>query len=150
MNTTYAGKDQNKPSEFNHLMEPFALYGLDRSDWLDTIDARIERDPVEFNDRREEEFARMLDENQVFWKYKPRTFAVEWDEDGNFVDCFTPDFYLPARDLFIEVATNDSRISGEKARKVRLLRSAHPEIRIEVLSASGASMVRDLLWGIHS
>ena len=44
----------------------------------------------EFADDFEHEFARRLDERGIAWQYKPRTFAVEWDEDGNFIDSFTP------------------------------------------------------------
>jgi hypothetical protein len=144
MNSTFP-EEQDKLSAFSHTMEALASHGLDRTDWLDSIEQRYARESVEFAGCREEEFARMLDENQISWRYKPRTFAVEWDEEGNFVDCFTPDFYLPSLDLYVEVTGADCRTSGEKARKVRLLRGQHPEIRIELCRGLACSMFRDLL-----
>ncbi len=99
----------------------------------------------EFDYDFEEEFARTLDQRDILWQYKPRTFAVEWDEDGNFIDSFTPSFFLPARDLYIELVTPDCRLSNERARKARLLRRQHPAIRIEVLPFLRCSQVVERL-----
>jgi hypothetical protein len=134
MNTTYPEKHQDRLGSFSPAIGALALHSLDQPDWLNTVEERCEGKAVDFAYCWEEEFARMLDERQISWLYKSRTFAVEWDEAGNFVDCFTPDFYLPAFDLYVEVAATDYRASGAKARKVRLLRQQHPEIRIELLS----------------
>ena len=89
--------------------------------------------PIEFEYDFEKEFARTLDHHSIPWQYKPRTFAVEWDADGNFIDSFTPSFFLPARDLYIELVSPECRFSSERARKARLLRQQHPAITIEVL-----------------
>lgn len=88
---------------------------------------------VGFLDPSDEAFARVLDEYGIEWRYKPRTFAVEWDNDGNFVDSFTPDFYLPANDLYIELASTDRPYARADARSVRLLRQNHPSVRIDVI-----------------
>jgi len=90
---------------------------------------------VEFSDACEEDFARLLDSRDIAWRYKPRTFAVEWDEDGNFVDCFTPDFYLPENGTYIALIA-PGRAFNAKPRKVKLLRRHHPDIRIELLRGS--------------
>jgi hypoxanthine phosphoribosyltransferase len=45
---------------------------------------------------------------------------------------FTPDFYLPQYDLFIEITTLDQRLVTKKNRKVRRLRELHPEIKCKV------------------
>ena len=89
--------------------------------------------PIDFAYDFEQEFARNLDQLSVPWQYKPRTFAVEWDENGAFVDSFTPSFFLPARDLYVELVAPGCGLSGERVRKAWLLRYQHPEIRIEVL-----------------
>ena len=86
----------------------------------------------------------MLDSHQILWKYKHRTFAVEWDEAGNFVDCFTPDFYMPAFDLYVELVATGCDALGAKARKVRLLRQQHPDIRIELLSTAAPSSALEM------
>jgi len=91
--------------------------------------------PIEFAHPWEEEFANLLDARNVQWRYKPRTFAVEWDEDGNFVDCFTPDFYLVANETYIALITAGRGESNAKIRNVRLLRRQHPEIRLEVITS---------------
>ena len=109
---------------------------------LGTIDwAQIEEEvrtakPIEFDHACEEEFARMLDAREISWQYKPRTFAVEWDEEGNFVDCFTPDFLLPANETYIVLISPDRGASNAKTRKVKLLRRQHPEIRIELFHSA--------------
>src|SRR5437879_4677571 len=61
--------------------------------------------PVSFAHESEAEFARILDFYHIVWQYEPRTFAIEWDEEGNVAGSFTPDFYLPDQDLFIELTT---------------------------------------------
>jgi len=122
-------------------MGELALQSLNQPDGHNPTEERYERKPIEFADRFEEEYARLLDEHQILWQYKHRTFAVEWDEEGNFVDSFTPDFYLPAFDKYVELVPADYRASGAKARSVRLLRQVHPEIKIELLNAASPSPI---------
>jgi hypothetical protein len=84
----------------------------------------------------EEEFARILDFYHVEWQYEPRTFPIEWDVDGNVVSAFTPDFYLPVQDLFIEITTLKQALVTKKNRKVRRMRELYPEINLRVLYVS--------------
>ena len=99
---------------------------------------------VEFAEAFELELARALDERGIAWTYKPRTFAVEWDEDGNFVDSFTPAFFIPSHELFLEPTSADSRLFGETSRKVRLLRHQYPAIKVEVLPIDRSIQIVDL------
>lgn len=119
------------------LLQQGSLAALDQIDWIE-IDELSAAAPIEFAHPWEGEFARMLAEQEISWQYKPRTFAVEWDEEGNFVDCFTPDFYLPSPGVYVEVIARDPGMSNAKARKVRLLRQLHPEIRILLLECPEA------------
>lgn len=91
--------------------------------------------PVAFDYDYEREFARTLDDLCIPWQHKPRTFAVEWDENGTFVDSFTPSFFLPARDLYVELVAPGCSLSSERVRKAGLLLYQYPGIRIEVLPA---------------
>jgi hypothetical protein len=91
---------------------------------------------VSFAHRSEEEFAHILDFYHIDWEYEPRTFAIEWDSDGSVVSSFTPDFYLPDHDLYIELTTLKQALVTRKNRKIRLLRELHPEINVKVLYAS--------------
>jgi hypothetical protein len=48
------------------------------------------------------------------------------------VQAFSPDFYLPAYDLFIEITTLNQKLVTKKNRKVRRLRELHPEIKVKI------------------
>jgi hypothetical protein len=67
------------------------------------------------------------------WEYEPRTFTLEEDRDGQTVQAFTPDFHLPAYDLYIEITTLNQKLVTKKNRKVRRLRELHPEVKVKVL-----------------
>jgi hypothetical protein len=92
--------------------------------------------PVSFAHESEAEFARILDFYHIAWQYEPRTFAIEWDDEGNVASSFTPDFYLPDHDLFIELTTAKQPLVTKKNRKIRKLRELCPELNIKVLYAS--------------
>ena len=67
------------------------------------------------------------------WDYEPRTFVLERDGEGNSAQAFTPDFYLPAYDLFIEITTMNQKLVTKKNRKARRLKEEYPEVNIRVL-----------------
>lgn len=89
-----------------------------------------------FAHESEAEFARILDFYHIAWQYEPRTFAIEWDEEGSVAASFTPDFYLPHHDTYIELTTLKQNLVTKKNRKVRMLRELYPEVSIKVLYAS--------------
>lgn len=80
----------------------------------------------------EAQFARVLDFYRMRWEYEPRTFDLEWDEDGNVTTAFTPDFYLPDEDLYIELTTLRPKLATFKNRKLRLMQDRYPEISIKL------------------
>ena len=81
----------------------------------------------------EREFARLLDFYAIEWEYEPRTFVLDRDAAGRPTRAFTPDFYLPASDTYIELTTMEQRLVTRKNAKVRRLRQLYPEIDIRVL-----------------
>lgn len=81
----------------------------------------------------EEMFARILDFYGLQWQYEPRTFALEWDEKGRVTLAFTPDFYLPEQDLYIELTTLRPHLATIKNRKQRLMGELYPEIHLKLL-----------------
>ena len=83
----------------------------------------------------EAEFARILDFYQVEWEYEPQVFPILWDLDGNVLESFAPDFYLPDLDLFVELTTLQQRLVRKKNRKVRRLRELYPSLRIKLFYA---------------
>ena len=94
------------------------------------------RRAASFAHSSEEELARILDFYHIAWQYEPRSFAIEWDAEGNVVSSFTPDFYLPDHNLYIELTTLKQSLVTKKNRKVRLLRELYPEVNIKILYAS--------------
>lgn len=90
----------------------------------------LQRTP--FGHPSEEMFANLLDFYRIAWKYEPRSFPLQWDKDGNVIEAFTPDFYLPEADLYIELTTMKQTLVTKKNRKIRLLREIYPHINIQV------------------
>ena len=84
---------------------------------------------VRFAHNSERQFAKLLDFYGIAWEYEPRTFTLERDRDGRPVQAFTPDFYLPAYDLYIEITTLNQKLVTKKNRKARRLRRAVPRRR---------------------
>ena len=83
----------------------------------------------------EAEFARILDFYEVAWEYEPQVFPILWDLDGNVLESFSPDFYLPDLDLFVELTTLQQRLVRKKNRKVRRLRELYQGVRIKLFYA---------------
>jgi hypothetical protein len=88
---------------------------------------------IRFAHNSERQFAKLLDFYSIVWEYEPTTFTLERDRDGKPVQAFTPDFYLPAYDLYIEITTLNQKLVTKKNRKARRLVEQHPEIQIRVL-----------------
>lgn len=89
--------------------------------------------PKKFAHSSEEEFAKVLDFYKIEWLYEPRSFPLRWEED-RVTEMFTPDFYLPELDLYVELTTLKQSLITEKNRKLRHLRELHPEINIKLLT----------------
>ncbi|MBN1219815.1 MAG: hypothetical protein JXM69_12875 [Anaerolineae bacterium] len=100
-----------------------------------TEDDNSQQDIV-FAHPSEEEFARILNFYQVSWEYEPKTFDLRWDDEGNVLEAFSPDFYLPEQDLYIELTTMEQRLITKKHRKLRRLNELYPEINVKLLNRS--------------
>jgi hypoxanthine phosphoribosyltransferase len=100
------------------------------------------QDPPQFAHPVEATFARILDYYGVEWVYEPRTFALEWDDEGNVTVAFAPDFYLPQQDLYIELTTLRPQLIRHKNRKMRRMQELYPEINIKLLKRQD---IRDMM-----
>jgi hypothetical protein len=89
-----------------------------------------------FANESEAEFARILSFYHIEWQYEPRAFAIEWNDAGEASAFFTPDFYLPQHDLYIELTTLRQPLVTRKNRKIRRLRELYPEVNLKVLYAA--------------
>ena len=92
--------------------------------------ARLKR--AAFNHPSEEVFGNLLDFYRIAWEYEPRSFPLQWDKDGRVIEAFTPDFYLPEFDLYLELTTMKQTLVTRKNRKIKMLRAVYPHINIQV------------------
>lgn len=95
----------------------------------------LEARSARFAHASEAEFARILDFYGIRWEYEPRSFPLEWSEDGRVVESFSPDFYLPDFDLYIELTTLRQNLVTRKNRKLRRLRTLYPGVRVKIFYA---------------
>ena len=89
-------------------------------------------EPPQFQNEAELECAKILDYYAVPWQYEPRTFVLEEDGEGRTTEAFTPDFYLPEQDLYLEVTVMKQSLVTRKNRKVRKLRERYPGVKIKL------------------
>lgn len=83
----------------------------------------------------EAEMSRILDFYTVRWEYEPDTFPILWNTDGDVVESFSPDFYLPDLDLYLEMTTLRQKLVRKKNRKLRRLRELYPNVEIKLFYA---------------
>ena len=89
-------------------------------------------EPPRFANRIEVECAKILDYYGVRWDYEPHSFVLERDENGRVVSAFTPDFYLPEQNLFIEVTVMKQSLVTRKNRKLREIQRLYPHVRVKL------------------
>ena len=101
--------------------------------------ARLDWPPMDpstpFAHASEAEMARILDFYAVRWEYEPRTFPIMWNLDGDVVESFAPDFFLPDLDVYLEMTTLRQRLVRKKNRKLRRLRELYPAVNIKLFYA---------------
>lgn len=105
-------------------------------------------DKIKFAHPSEKICAEILDYYGVEWEYEPVTFPISWDEEGNVTESFTPDFYLPEFDLYIELTTMNQKLVRRKNRKVRKLKELYPHINIKVFYQKDFKKLL-LKYGLH-
>lgn len=91
-----------------------------------------QRTQIKFANKSEEDFAKILDFYRIKWLYESVTFPISWDETGNILESFTPDFYLIEQDLFIELTTLKQSLVTRKNRKVKRLKDIYPQVNIKI------------------
>ncbi len=104
-------------------------------------------DGIAFAHATEREFARLLTFYGVRWQYEPTTFPLDWDDRGRVIEAFTPDFYLPDQDLYIELTTKEQRLMTAKHRKIRKAQALRPDLKIRLLSRKDClALARKFGW----
>ena len=85
--------------------------------------------PAPFVHPAEAEFAAFLDFYRIRWQYEPKSFPLRW-RDGRVAEMLTPDFYLPERDLYVELTTMRQALVTRKNRKIRRLQELYPNVNV--------------------
>jgi hypothetical protein len=93
----------------------------------------LPHDEVDFAHNSERQFAKLLDFYQIDWMYEPTTFDIQWDRDGKPTQRFSPDFYLPQFDVYIEITTLNQKLVTKKNRKIRRLTALYPDVSCKIL-----------------
>lgn len=88
-------------------------------------------------------FANLLDFYRIAWEYEPRSFPIMWSREGKVLEAFTPDFYLPESDMYVELTTMKQSLVTKKNRKIKLLRILYPEVNIQIFYQKD---VQDLIF----
>jgi hypoxanthine phosphoribosyltransferase len=89
-------------------------------------------EPPRFANQAELECAQLLDFYGVPWEYEPTSFVLERDADGRVTSAFTPDFYLPEQDLYVEVTVMKQSLVTRKNRKLREVRRLYPGVKVKL------------------
>ena len=90
---------------------------------------------VPFAHASEAEMSRILDFYGVRWEYEPHTFPILWNLDGDVVESFAPDFFLPDLNLYLEMTTLRQKLVRKKNRKLRRLRELYPDLNVKLFYA---------------
>lgn len=86
-----------------------------------------------FKNETEEEFAKILDMYNIDWMYEPKTFPIEWDEAGNITMAFSPDFFLPKFNLYLELTTMEQKYVTKKNKKARKVMELYPGTNVRIV-----------------
>ena len=89
-------------------------------------------EPPRFVNGVELECAKILDWYGIPWEYEPRSFVLERDAEGRITSAFTPDFYLPEQDLYVEVTVMKQSLVTRKNRKLREVRRLYPDVSVKL------------------
>ncbi len=81
----------------------------------------------------EQQFASLLDSYGVEWQHEPHRFPIAFDDEGLPSEFFTPDFYLPETDEYVELTVLRQCLCTKKNRKLRLMTELYPDIRCRII-----------------
>lgn len=93
---------------------------------------RAQDAPIVFAHPSERELSRIFDFYRVPWRYEPHSFVLRAIGD-RVLEMFSPDFFLPELNLYLELTTLRQRLVTKKNRKLRLLRELYPDVNVRLL-----------------
>jgi hypothetical protein len=93
----------------------------------------LKSDTIGFAHASERQFAQLLDFYGIEWEYEPTSFDIDFDKEGRVLQRFTPDFFLPEFDLYIEITTLNQKLVTKKNRKAKRLMALYPDVKCRIL-----------------
>jgi len=84
---------------------------------------------IRFRSGAEEKFASYLRDKKVFFYYEPKKFSYDIVE----VRTYTPDFYIPEKDIFFEVK---GFFSPADRKKMLLVKKSNPDLDVRMIFMS--------------
>jgi Restriction endonuclease len=112
---------------------------------LDAFHAYVGVRPPRFANPSERFCAEIFDALDVPWDLRSKTFVLERHADGHASESFTPDFYLPTHDLYIEITTMKQSLVTRKNRLVRKLRAVRPDANIKLFYRRDITALPELI-----
>lgn len=73
----------------------------------------------------EERFAEILDTFNIKYEYEPKTFVIKANGNGEMKQGFTPDFYIPEIDTWVEITSMSGNSCNRKNRKITAIKELH-------------------------
>ena len=88
---------------------------------------------MKFAHPSEREFTKHLDLFNIPWIYEPTSFPLKWGS-GSIKKMFTPDFYLPTLNIYIEITTMNQNLITKKRNKIKLAKKLYPNKNFKLIN----------------
>ena len=88
---------------------------------------------MKFAHPSEKLFSEHLDLFDIPWIYEPISFPLKWGS-GSIKKMFTPDFYLPSLNTYIEITTMNQKLITKKSNKIKLAKKLYPNKRFKLIN----------------
>ena len=88
---------------------------------------------MKFAHNSEKIFSQHLDLFNIKWLYEPTSFPLKWGS-GSIKMMFTPDFYLPELNIYVEITTMNQKLITKKQRKVKLCKKLYPQLNFKLIN----------------
>ena len=90
---------------------------------------------MKFAHYSEKIFSEHLDLFNIQWIYEPISFPLKWGS-GAIKMMFTPDFYLPELDVYVEITTMNQNLITKKQKKIKLANKLYPNYNFKLINES--------------
>ena len=90
---------------------------------------------MKFAHYSEKIFSEHLDLFNIQWIYEPISFPLKWGS-GSIKMMFTPDFYLPELDIYVEITTMNQNLITKKQKKIKLAKKLYPNNNFKLINES--------------